>query len=132
MKCRSVGFSLKEREVENCKVSSRRVDIQQEINSAISMSRYELQKMTCHLEASTEREGNWQELATKRAMPDARVPETPAGSGVFPLNTLNCENSFVSRREPDGLTRSTEMINDKRCLRSDLREQSETAGRKKK
>lgn len=42
--------------------------------------------------------GAGEELAAKRAMPEARVPETSAGSGVFPLNALNCENSFVSRR----------------------------------
>lgn len=42
------------------------------------------------------------------------------GGEAFPLNALNCENSFVSRREEQtALTRSTEMINDKRRSRSD-------------
>lgn len=69
--------------------------------------------------------GKARELAAKRGMAEARVPESSAGSwGLFPLNALNCENSFVSRgreggrEEQTALTRSTEMINDKRGLGS--------------
>lgn len=72
---------------------------------------------------SMEWEEKGRELAAKRGTAEARVPESSAGSwGLFPLNALNCENSFVSRKERGReeeqtvLTRSTEMINDKRRL----------------